>query len=286
MKLKPEQAAFRMPLEDLLVLAGEKIAYTRRVDDTAALNGRGWTAERISTLEEQFHALGKMPTDTELEQDVRAAEQKKNLLRESITTLIQTALGKVNQVHHDESAEYRAFGSAKLYKSGDPAFALLCEQLSRVGQRMPVDGDAEELAAYASAGLTPAEFIAIGSQGDEFRRLLIDIRTAEARRDIGTQNRLRLANPAYRDLAALSEVGKSVFISKDEARYNDYVIYDPAPEGENPAVAGASAGAADSAATGHMTDNTNLDTGSGRTGGIASRDAGGGDPYTGAPTGR
>lgn len=302
MKKKPENPSFHMPMEDLLVLAPEKIAYTRRPDDATALAGRGWSAERITALETSFHDIGKLPTDSELEQEVRGMEQKKNDQRKTTTTLIQTAMGKVNQVHHDESPEYRAFGVRKLYDAGDPAFALLCEQISRVGQRMLVDGDDAEQAAYTAAGLTPAEFIAIGAEGDEFRRLIVDVRTAQARRDIGTQQRLRMANPAYRDLAALCETGKAVFISNDEARYNDYVIYDPAPEAEaakpSMGAAGAMSGTTGSSGlsgmtdntgglsgrTSHMTDGTSTDTGE-RAGGMASRGSGGDNPYTGAPAG-
>ena len=230
MKQKPEQPVFRLPVEELLVLADTKIAFARRHDDAIALAERGWTDDRLDSLHDAFSALGKLPTDTELVQEVRAAEEKKNDLRTATTTLIQAALGKINQVHHDESPEYRAFGSKKLYTAGDSAFALLCEQVSRVGQRMLVDDPEEDLAAYEAAGLTPGEFIAIGTAGDEFRRLLIDIRIAEAKRDHGTQDRLRLANPAYRELAALCETGKALYIATDEARYNDYLVYDaPAP---------------------------------------------------------
>ncbi len=279
-----------MPLEDLLVLGPEKVAYTRRPEDAEALAKRGWSPERISAVEDQFSALGKLPTDTELEQGVRKVEEKKDKLRETTTTLIQTALGKVNQVYHDESAQYRAFGSAKLYKSGDSGFAVVCEQVSRAGQLMLAEGSDAEQAEYAAAGLTPAEFIAIGTNGDEFRHLLVDIRAAQAKRDLGTQRRLELANPAYRQLAELCEVSKNIFIATDEARYNDYLIYDPAPEAAEPKPAKAAAGsigsAADGHATSHMTDDTGNDTGGGRTGGMASRDAGGADPYTGAPTGR
>lgn len=313
MKKKPEVAAFNMPLADMLLMAETKLAFARR--DQEAFAARGVKAEHLTEIEDQLKAISKLPSDEELEQEVRGLEQKKNDLRASTTTLIQTALGKVNQVHHDESAEYRAFGARKLYDVGDPGFAMLCDQVSRVGQRELVDGEPEELEAYEAVGLTPAEFIAIGSEGDEFRRLMVDIRIATAEREVGTQKRLRLANPVYRALAQVSETGKSIFVSTDEARYNDYVIYDPEPDAApaKPAMDAAressgdhGMGAASGARSGmsgsggtddaandsgtlsgrssHMTDNTSTDTG-GRTGGMASRGSGEGDPYTGAPTG-
>ncbi len=285
MKKKPEEPSFHLPLAEMLLMAETKLAFARRDQDAFA--ARGVTAEHITQIEDQINAISKLPSDEELEQNVHGLEQKKNDLRAATTTLIQTALGKVNQVHHDESAEYRAFGARKLYDVGDPGFAMLCDQVSRVGQRELVDGEPDELEAYAAAGLTPAEFIAIGAEGDEFRRLMVDIRIATAEREVGTQKRLRLANPAYQALAKLSETGKAIFVSTDEARYNDYVIYDPAPAAEDQPAGTALASGGAEGRTSHMTDGTSTDTGSGGSGGMgmASRGSGGDNPYTGAPAG-
>ena len=44
-----------------------------------------------------------------------------------------------------------------------------------------------------------------------------------------TQERIRKGNVLYNEYVRISEIGKSLFVDNDEAKYNNYVINDAPP---------------------------------------------------------
>ena len=56
---------------------------------------------------------------------------------------------------------------------------------------------------------------------------------AEGARDIQTQIRIRAGNALYREIVRLCTTGKDIFISTDEALYNDYVLYPSSGNSKN-----------------------------------------------------
>ena len=77
----------------------------------------------------------------------------------------------------------------------------------------------------ANEGLTDAKLQAI-DQTMEHLLLAIDAwQHAEKARDLQTEQRLEAGNTLYRVILRLSNMGKDLFITTDEACYNDYVIY-------------------------------------------------------------
>jgi hypothetical protein len=77
----------------------------------------------------------------------------------------------------------------------------------------------------ADEGLTEAKLQAI-DQTIERLLLAIDARQqAEKARDLQTEQRLEAGNTLHREIVRLSNMDKDLFVTTDEARYNDYVIY-------------------------------------------------------------
>ncbi len=232
MPSRPESIAYRGTIADLLLLTEVKVVFARR--DAEAFAARGWPETRLAALEQAGRALGRLPTDQELEQAQRKAEEKRNAARAALTLAIQTVLSKVRQVYHPESAEYRGYGAAKLHQATDAGFALLAEQVAAVGLDALATAAEEIKAAYQQAGLTAAELTAIEQGATAYRKRLLAVAFAETRRAVGTQHRVRAANAVYATLGALCELGKSLFIASDEARYNDYLLLPPAPAPPRP----------------------------------------------------
>ena len=230
---RPEKPSFRGNPAELTVLIGEKIAFARRDLDDFEL--RGWNAARLARLEADTVTFRKLPTDEELAQGVRKAEKKRADARTSYTGAIQTVLSKVRQVYHPESAEYRGYGAARLHQVPDPGFALLLEQVAAVGLHELASAPAEIKAAYQQAGLSAAELAALDGGATAFRKLLLAEAAADTRRAVGAQTRIRTSNAVYATGAALCDLGKSLFIATDAARYNDYLLAEPGARNEPPA---------------------------------------------------
>ena len=224
---KPERLVYHGNPADLLLLIDEKLAFARR--DADAFAPRGWPETRFVALEQAGRALRQLPTDEELAQALRKAEQKRTDARTALTTAIQTVLGKARQVYHPESAEYRGYGAARLHQTTDVGFALLAEQVAAVGLDALATSPDEIKIAYQQAGLTAAELTAIEQGTTAYRQRLLAVAFAETRRAVGTQHRIQAANSVYRSLAALCELGKSLFIATDPARYTDYLLLPAAP---------------------------------------------------------
>jgi hypothetical protein len=185
--------------------------------DQEQFAGRGYPPARIEALNMLCTDFMEIRSDDEMLGAIVVATDKRDTVAEelrvhlrSIRTMAANALGP-------RSARYRAFGLEKMDGLRD-------ELLYFLGRRVMREATANR-DILADEGLTEAKLQAIG-QTMERLLLAIDARQlAEKARDLQTEKRLEAGNTLYREIVRLCNTGKDLFVSTDEARYNDYVIY-------------------------------------------------------------
>ncbi len=121
---------------------------------------------------------------------------------------------------------YKTFGFDDLTHQTDDDLFRTGRRVARVAARL------QEV--LATEGLTKDTLAVLSELTQKFDDAMDAVAAATETRDIQTQQRVEYGNALFAQLSELASIGKSIYEDKDEARYNDYVIYDPATPEQPP----------------------------------------------------
>jgi hypothetical protein len=158
------------------------------------------------------------PTDEELQGEVSDKTEQKNRHADELKIMIRSVAVRAKLVFGGQSAAYRSFGVKALDKLDDDKLY----RCARTVQRRAVKYFAE----LAPRGLTQADIDALSAQTANLLIAVEEKIDADAERETGTETRTRLGNELYNLISEIFECGKDYWASRNEARYNDYVVYD------------------------------------------------------------
>jgi hypothetical protein len=127
----------------------------------------------------------------------------------------------------ENSARYQKFGTRGVSNTSDTELLHMLRRVIRVARLYQDD--------LEGTGLDEKVLAEINDLANEFESALNQQDDAIADRDIATDDRALMANGIYEDVKAICETGRTIWRHKNEAKFNDYVIYDtpsgkPEPE--------------------------------------------------------
>lgn len=199
----------------LIAIGNEKIAFMRRDIVEFALFGLNET--QFSALETQIEAFSNLVTDIESSSNQVQITEKKEIKAEELCTAIRVVMTRVAQKYGAGSARYKNYGVAALSKQSDANLIITAKRVVRVGTA--------GLSDLASAGLTSAFLDSISLLNTQFEALLIEQKIKICERVIEKEDRVDNGNAIYLLLVTYTQTGQNIWVSKDVAKYNDYVIY-------------------------------------------------------------
>jgi len=225
MKKKPVTQDFEMALGVFFTLMMTKLGFIKR--DKAEFVTRGVTEENITEVETMLTEYSEVPTDDELVGLQMTATEEKDkaagILRKDISEVIDRAASKYS-VH---SGYYRQFGVKSLSEIDGGELLTTARRVHRVGTKMATD--------LATEGLTPAMLTTLKTDAGTYDIKLVAQEEAIANREIATEARIEKANAIYAIMVKYCEKGRRIWVSTNQAKYNDYVIYDtPSVKPETP----------------------------------------------------
>jgi len=185
--------------------------------DIVDFNDRGVTSTTVTDFENMTQEFDDIPTDEELLGDVSDKTEIKDALAENLRVSIRTVRTMASNKWGVNHAKYRTYGFNDMSTMTD-------NDLHRLGKRVARVGTAQ-MADLAGEGLTTAKITAINSINTHFDSSIDDMDDSVEIRDIATQNRSDKGNVAYSELVRFCNIGKDLFEASDEAKFNDYVIY-------------------------------------------------------------
>lgn len=200
-----------------LVQTCDNLLHAADRDDTE-MNLRGYTAARrqqISVLRDDFNDF---PPDTYFSSVRLEATENKNISREKLEIKIRSILVMASNKFGVNTAKYKRFGSSDLSRQTD-------EQIIRNGKLVHLTATSL-LNELASEGLTATWLTELDTLRQELDDNLDQQKIAERERDIATEERVEKGNTLYSELSKLASVGKDIWYSINESKYNDYLIYD------------------------------------------------------------
>lgn len=112
----------------------------------------------------------------------------------------------------------------KMYKIGD--LSRLNDDLLLAAARRTHIQATTHLLELSAHGLTQAILDELLDLSQQFENAQHDRAILVSERDNLTEERVRKGNALYEKLTKLSDIGKQVWGSQSESRYNDYVIYE------------------------------------------------------------
>ncbi len=202
--------------------ADQMVLFAHR--DSAEFAARGYSATRLTTIAQQANDFGTVTSDEEMLalQMLRTEVKDKN--RDALEDQLRTIFAMANNFFGSKSIQLRRFGDVGLSKQAD-------NDLVRTA-RICIKTATEYLSDLASEGLTAAILATATAQTKALDEALDVQQLAISDREIAKETRIETANALYSEIAKLANTGKSIFRTTNEAKYNDYVIYDT-PSGKN-----------------------------------------------------
>ncbi|MBI1289027.1 MAG: hypothetical protein GC178_15775 [Flavobacteriales bacterium] len=194
--------------------------------DAAELLEYGVDATYRSDLAAKTEAMKNYPTDEELQGVASEATENKDAAADALKVGVRGMMVRVKQVFKVGSAKYKRFGTGGLDKLVDNELVRCGRRVSRMATQYltelaPKGVDADMIAALDQ--LVVALDDAIDAQDAAIRA-----------RNVGTQERATIGNDLYANIVELFDFGKDHWYTLNEAKYNDYIIYNVPGGGATP----------------------------------------------------
>lgn len=206
---------FNFSYGELLAQALEKQTYLTR--DLTDLTPRGVTAAKMTAFDGLIAAFRNTTEDGVMQALLSGAVDKRDALQDAMMVKIRDVAGVASLVLGAQSAEYRTFQYADINELSPAEFLIRADSIC--------DRADIYAAQLTTRGITPAMITAIRNDFPTFQTFIKDVDTAKGNRDVNTQNRRTVANTLYSEIVVLAEIAKVYYQDRDEARYNDYIIY-------------------------------------------------------------
>jgi hypothetical protein len=200
---------------ELAMLASNLVAFMTR--DQTQFTARGITSQMVTALQTLGNAFEVLPTDDYFLADFLAAVETKNSHREDCTLKLRAIIGYAKVKWGANAPQVKKFGAGDMTVEADKSFLLTC--------RMGATVATAALSDLTPVGLTQQMITDLTTASGLLETDLNSIATAQAARDIATDDRIKKGNALYDFVSKYCEIGKIIWTDVNEAKYNDYVIY-------------------------------------------------------------
>lgn len=186
--------------------------------DRVEFTDRGYDSAAEEAFANAIRTVADQPSDETLESTKMTFTQNKdaarNVLEKSMRTIFNMAANKFGT----KSAQYRAFGKADISNQSDAEIVRTC--------RVMVTAATQNLGELASEGLNQEKIERLNEQGVTLDEQIDVVAKGVNDRDIATEKRVEELNALYALVIKYAGIGQDIFYEVNEAKYNDYVIYD------------------------------------------------------------
>lgn len=194
--------------------------------DIVEFTDMGLTPAKQNDFTQKIQDFANFPSDEQLEGIKVNATQTKNTNRNNLEKIMRTILLIAKLVFKEGSGKYKEFGNANLTQQTD-------EELVRNATMMGVSAN-KYLNDLINDGLSLAKIQQLDVAKKAFDDAIDAQRKAISERDSTTEKRVEMGNQLYELVVKYAEIGKNIWYDTNEAKYNDYIIYDTPPTQPDP----------------------------------------------------
>lgn len=186
--------------------------------DFTEFSARGYGASQKTDFENARNAVNDFSSDETYEAAKIELTANKDAARSALEKSMRTIFNMAGNHFGNQSAAYRSFGSADISRQPDA-------ELARTHKIM-VTAATANLGALAGEGLTQTMIDLLSTQGVALDESIDAVAKGITDRDIATESRVEMLNALYSLVSKYAGIGQDIFYEVNEAKYNDYVIYD------------------------------------------------------------
>ena len=165
-----------------------------------------------------IQAVNELISDETFEASKIGKTATKDAARRALEKSMRTIFNMAANKYGSRSAEYRAFGEADISNQSD-------SEIFRTSKVMALAAK-EKLADLKSEGFSQIKLDDLTAQGITLDESIDALAKAISDRDEATESRIETLNSLYALLIKHAGTGQDIFYETNEAKYNDYVIYD------------------------------------------------------------
>lgn len=194
--------------------------------DIVEFTDRGFNPQKRVELKNRVDDFKNYETDEQLEGIKITATEEKDAKRTIVERMMRTTLLMARTVFKEGSGRYREFGDSDISRQSDEVLVrnakIVCLSATKY------------LAELSDEGLTAAKIADLDAARISFDESIDVQRQAINARDISTEGRVETGNSLYELIVKYCEIGKDIWVETNQAKYNDYVIYNtPASPAKN-----------------------------------------------------
>lgn len=197
--------------------------------DSTEFADRGYDKNAKNNFIGAIETINNLSSDETLEASKIGFTQSKDAARSGLEKSMRTIFNMAAIKYGTQSAKYRSFGNAEISRQPDAELVRTYKVMAQAAN--------ENLADLASEGLTQYKIDVLTAQGIALDDSIDAVAKGISDRDIATESRVEALNSLYALVIKYAGIGQDIFYEENEAKYNDYVIYDTPsglPEEEAP----------------------------------------------------
>lgn len=216
--MKKEQVTRDFKLADSVLKqkADELIGLIDR--DITEFTDRGYNAAKKTELTNALHTVDNFPNDEQLEAIKINLTEQKDAARSALEKTMRSIFNMAENVFGLYSAKYKEFGNAGISQQSDAEIVRVAKIMSRSAEKY--------LSQLADEGLTSEKITILITQRDALDVAIDAQAKGISDRDVATESRIEALNKLYQLLTKYAGIGQDIFYETNEAKYNDYIIYD------------------------------------------------------------
>ena len=202
-------AVLKQKADELLVLLDR---------DSVEFADRGYDRDVKDAFVNAIRIVSDQTSDETLEASKMILTENKNANRSVLEKSMRTIFNMAANKFGTKSAQYRAFGNPEISRQSDAEIVRTCKVM--------VTAARANLPALESEGLTEEKIEKLNDQGVTLDNSIDVAKKGVSDRDIATEKRVEELNALYALVIKYAGIGQDIFYEENEAKYNDYVIYD------------------------------------------------------------
>ena len=186
--------------------------------DKAEFEDRGYDRDAKDVFANAIQIVSDQPSDETLESSKMTLTENKDASRSVLEKSMRTIFNMAANKFGSKSAQYKAFGRADISNQSDAEIVRTCKVM--------VTAARANLPALESEGLTEEKIEKLNSYGIALDENIDAAAKGVTDRDLATEKRIEELNALYALVIKYAGIGQDIFYEVNEAKYNDYVIYD------------------------------------------------------------
>ena len=216
--MKKDQVVRDFKLADA-VLKQKADEFINLIDrDITEFTDRGYNPSKKREFSTARDTVDEFPSDEQLEAIKMELTTQKDATISALEKTMRSIFNMAQNVFGQFSAKYKEFGNAMISQQSDSELVRTAKSTALTATKY-----LDELSAE---GLTEDKINTLTSQRETLDIAIDAQAQAISDRDVATEDRIEALNKLYQLIIKYAGIGQDIFYETDEAKYNDYIIYD------------------------------------------------------------